>query len=170
MVYSFRNAKATELPDIWTIMQQAIAKRKNDGSQQWQDGYPNPEIIKEDIEKHSAFVLVTNNSIAGYVSIAISNEPAYNNIEGQWLTHNDYVVFHRLAIAKQYLGKGLGKKIMAYIEKYALQNNVLSIKADTNFDNSAMLSLFEKYGYTYCGKVFFRNSPRNAYEKTLKKQ
>jgi hypothetical protein len=27
------------------ILQQAIARRKADGSNQWQDGYPNPEVI-----------------------------------------------------------------------------------------------------------------------------
>jgi hypothetical protein len=31
--------------------QQAIARRKADGSNQWQDGYPNPEVILNDITK-----------------------------------------------------------------------------------------------------------------------
>ncbi len=168
MIYNFRNAKASELPEIWTILQQAIARRKQDGSQQWQDGYPNPEVIKKDIEHNTGFVLTQNKHIAGYICIAINNEPAYNTIEGHWLSNTDYVVFHRLAISNDFIGKGLSKKILKYIEDYALKHRIFSIKADTNFDNTAMLSLFKKFEYQYCGQVYLRNSPRQAYEKVLK--
>jgi GNAT superfamily N-acetyltransferase len=152
---------------IWDILQQAIEKRKQEGSSQWQDGYPNSEVIKKDIEKEVAFVLIEQGEIAGYMAILINDEPEYNNLEGAWITNSDYVVFHRVAISEQYLGKGLAKKMMQFVEDYALQNNIYSIKADTNHDNVAMLHIFKKLGYVHCGKVYFRNSPREAYEKVL---
>ncbi len=31
---------------IWEILQDAILRRKKDGSNQWQDGYPNPESVQ----------------------------------------------------------------------------------------------------------------------------
>ena len=31
--------------------------------------------------------------------------PAYEKIEGEWLTNDDFVLFHRVAIAENYLGK-----------------------------------------------------------------
>jgi hypothetical protein len=55
------------------------------------------------------------------------------------------------------------------IEDFALSNNIFSVKADTNFDNIAMMKIFENLGYTYCGEVYFRGSPRKAYEKVLHK-
>ena len=58
---------------------------------------------------------------------------------------------------------------MEYIEDFALKNNIFSVKADTNYDNSAMLTIFEKTGYTFCGEVYFRGSPRKAYQKVLTK-
>ncbi|MFV0540031.1 MAG: GNAT family N-acetyltransferase [Aestuariibaculum sp.] len=167
-MYVFQKAKISDLPQIWDILKQAIARRKKDGSEQWQDGYPNPEIIKSDIEKNTGFVLTKNNTITGYACVAINDEPAYSNIEGNWISNGDYVVFHRVAISENYLGKGLAKKMLEYIEDYALSNAIFSIKADTNFDNPAMLNLFDKHGYMYCGEVYFRNSPRKAYEKILK--
>ena len=36
---------------IWEILQDAIRKRKEEGSLQWQDGYPNPEVIADDLKK-----------------------------------------------------------------------------------------------------------------------
>jgi GNAT superfamily N-acetyltransferase len=163
----FRKAKTTDLQQIWKIIQQAIQRRKADGSNQWQDGYPNPEVLQKDIKKKEGFVLMDGEIILGYCAILINDEPAYANIEGEWLTNEDFVVFHRVAIAEEFLGKGLAQKMIIFIEEFALANNIFSVKADTNFDNYAMMKIFEKTGYTYCGEIYFRESPRKAYEKKL---
>jgi RimJ/RimL family protein N-acetyltransferase len=53
---------------------------------------------------------------------------------------------------------------LSFVEDFALENNIYSIKADTNFDNIAMIKIFEKMGYTLCGLVYLRESPRK-YER-----
>ncbi|MDQ4141497.1 MAG: GNAT family N-acetyltransferase [Bacteroidota bacterium] len=169
MNYQFRKAIPSEIPQIWDILQQAIKRRKEDGSNQWQDGYPNPEVIKKDINKEAGFVLTEGETIIGYSAVMVNDEPEYQKIKGKWLTNDDFVVVHRVAISDKYLGKGLAKKILSFIEEFALRKNIYSIKADTNFDNIAMLKIFEKLGYSYCGEVYFRGSPRKAYEKVLPK-
>lgn len=163
----FRKATHQDIPYIWTILQSAILRRKNDGSNQWQDGYPNPEVIKEDINKEVGYVLVYDEEIVGYVAILINDEPEYANIEGSWLSNEDFVVFHRVAIAEGWIGKGLAKKLMEQVENFSRSCGIKSIKADTNFDNLPMLRLFEKLGYEYCGEVHFRGSARKAYEKII---
>jgi GNAT superfamily N-acetyltransferase len=169
MNYSFRKATASEIPAIWEILKQAIARRKKDGSDQWQDGYPNPEVVRKDIEADHGFVLTERDTIIGYTAILINDEPEYAKIKGEWLSNTDFVVFHRVALSEGYLGKGLAKKMLEYIEEFALNNNIFSVKADTNFDNIAMLKIFEKSGYKYCGKVYFRGGERKAFEKVLNK-
>lgn len=169
MNFDFKKATISEIPQIWDILQEAIARRKEDGSNQWQDGYPNPEVIRKDIQKGAGFVLTEGETIIGYSAVLLNDEPEYAKIEGKWLTNGDFVVFHRVAISKKYMGKGLAKKILGFIEEFAMRNNIYSIKADTNHDNFAMMKIFEKLGYTYCGDVYFRGSPRKAYEKVLAK-
>ncbi|NQD69333.1 GNAT family N-acetyltransferase [Sphingobacterium shayense] len=167
MNYTFKQAKISDLNAIWKILQQAIIRRKEEGSSQWQDGYPNPDVIEKDIERGAGFVLMDQDVIVGYVAIHVNDEPAYENIEGQWLTDGDFVVFHRVALSQDYVGKGLARRIMGFVEDYAVKNAINSVKADTNFDNIAMMKTFEKLGYLYCGEVYFRGSPRRAYEKIL---
>jgi RimJ/RimL family protein N-acetyltransferase len=169
MEYVFRQAVLKELPQIWDILQHAIERRKADGSNQWQDGYPNTDVIKNDIEKGAGYVLVQGNEALGYCALFINDEPSYNNIEGTWLSNADFVVFHRVAISQEHLGKGHAAAMFRCIERFAFNNGICSVKADTNFDNPAMLRLFEKLGYTYCGEVFFRGSPRKAFEKIIDK-
>jgi len=169
MNYNFRKATPSDKNAIWGILQQAIIRRKEDGSNQWQDGYPNPDVVQNDIEKGQGFVLVDGETIIGYSAVIINDEPAYAGIEGKWLTNDDFVVIHRVALSGNYLGKGLAKLVMGCIEDFALQNHIYSIKADTNFDNFPMMKTFESLGYVLCGEVFFRGAPRKAYEKVLTK-
>ena len=98
----------------------AILRRKQDGSNQWQDGYPNMEVIKDDIQNKYGYVLTLKEEIVGYCALLINDEPEYLNIEGKWLTNNDFIVFHRLAISEKFLNKGLAKKMVSFIEQFAI--------------------------------------------------
>jgi len=162
-----RKANISEIPTIWEILQQAIEQRRQDGSQQWQDGYPNPQTIENDINNGYGFVLIENEKIIAYAAIIFDIEPAYTDIQGKWLTNGDYVVIHRVATSNEVKGKGIATELFRMIEDVSTENEVYSIKVDTNFDNVPMLKILDKLGYTYCGEVFFRGSARRAYEKVL---
>jgi GNAT superfamily N-acetyltransferase len=167
MDYNFRKATLADVAQIWKILQDAILRRKEEGSQQWQDGYPNLQVVERDMASETGFVLADGDAIIAYCAILLNNEPAYANIDGKWLSDGDFLVVHRVAVANNYLGKGMAKRIFQHIEDYAASQQVYSIKADTNFDNHAMIKIFEKMGYTYCGEVFFRGAARKAYEKVF---
>ncbi|MDR2206652.1 MAG: GNAT family N-acetyltransferase [Flavobacteriaceae bacterium] len=163
----FRKAIPEDIPEIWEILRQAIRRRKKDGSKQWQDGYPNLETVETDIKNGVGYVLADSEKIIGYSAVIFNDEPAYENINGKWLSDGDFVVVHRVAISDEHSGKGLAQKMFDFIEKIALGNNIHSIKADTNFDNIPMLKTLEKSGYQYCGEVFLRGNPRKAFEKII---
>ena len=165
----FRTAHKKDVPSIWKLLQDAIYRRGIEGSNQWQDGYPNLDILEKDVENEHGFVLTHNEQIVGYIALLINDEPEYQRLEGQWKTNGDFVVFHRLAVSQQFLGKGLAKRLFLEVERFAFSRNIYSIKADTNHDNKPMLHLFDARGYIRCGRVYFRGSPREAYEKVLEK-
>lgn len=161
-----RQATLNDLDRIWEILQQAIEKRKEEGSEQWQNGYPNLDVVKKDISNDFGYVIDNKeNLIIGYVAIINEIESAYTEIEGKWLNNDIYLVVHRLAVVQNVKIKGLGSWTMAEIEKVAKSKNIQNIKVDTNFDNIPMLRIFEKLGYHYCGEVYFDESPRKAFQK-----
>ena len=165
---NIRMATPTDEPAIWELLQQAIQRRKAAGSTQWQDGYPNPTVVQNDIQKSQGFVLTIHNVIAAYVAIIINDEPAYDGIEGTWLSNSNFVVLHRIAVADDFIGKGYASQLLQWAEQWAMEKQIWSIKADTKYDNKGMLHLFEKLEYQYCGEVFFRGGARMAFEKLLK--
>lgn len=163
----FRKVNSEDSGKIWELLQQGIERRRKDGSNQWQDGYPNPETVKNDIENNFGCVLVFENEVIAYAALIFNNEPAYETIDGKWLTNGDFLVIHRMVVDEAFLGKGIAKSFFIKIEDFAKENNVFSIKVDTNFDNAPMLKILKNLQYTYCGEVHFRGSPRKAFEKVL---
>lgn len=167
MSVKLRKAQFSELDLIWHILENAIKRRKEDGSSQWQNGYPNPTTVLNDYEKGQAYVLTDAGALVAYVALVINDEPTYEKIDGAWLTTGDFVVAHRIAIAEEFLGKGKIQELFLKIEEFAQQNKLPSVKVDTNFDNLAMLHILKKLGYTYCGEIEVRDGKRKAFEKLV---
>lgn len=167
MIMEFRKALVSEVDQIWSILEFAIESRRRDGSKQWQDGYPNRSSILQDIERGWAYVIVDDGGILAYGAVILEVEPAYEAIEGAWLSSGPYIVVHRVAASERAKGMGIATHFFNYVAEFALSKEIYSIRVDTNYDNAAMLRILDKLGYRYCGEVYFRGSARRAYEKLL---
>lgn len=162
-----RKATVADKELIWKILEKAVERRKNEGSSQWQDGYPNPGTIEDDLKNEVSFVFEFENEVAGYAAIIFDKEPAYEILEGKWLNSEKYAVIHRVAISEKFLGKGFATKFFVLIEEYVKSKNIFNIKIDTKYDNLQMLKIMGKLDYKYCGEVYFRESARKAFQKIL---
>ena len=87
----FRQAQSCETDRIMQIIRQAQARMHAAGSRQWQDGYPAPGHISADIGRNRGYVLCKPGvegplSVIAYGAVVFDGEPAYDAIDGQWLT------------------------------------------------------------------------------------
>lgn len=162
-----RKAATAEVDVIWAILQDAIAQRKQDGSTQWQNGYPNRQTVLEDIAHGEGYVLEHDGVIVAYAAVIARCEPAYAELEGQWLSAGAYLVVHRVARALHHAGRGIAAALLQQVQAHAVAQGIPSVRLDTNFDNAAMLRTLERLGYAYCGKVYYQGAPRLAFEKLL---
>ena len=106
-------------------------------------------------------------NVVAYGAVVFDGEPAYDAIEGAWLTDGDYVVLHRMAVADGEKGRGVATEFMRCVEAMACGRGTDSMRVDTNFDNRYMLRMLGRLGFVYCGKVRYRSGERLAFEKTL---
>lgn len=106
-------------------------------------------------------------NVVAYGAVVFDGEPAYDAIEGAWLTDGDYVVLHRMAVADGEKGRGVATEFMRCVEAMACGRGTGSMRVDTNFDNRYMLRMLGRLGFVYCGKVRYRSGERLAFEKTL---
>lgn len=81
------------------------------GSDQWQNGYPNADIIIDDIISGQAYVALEEGELLAYAAVTKSPEVAYEDIyEGNWQAgESEYLVFHRIAVAADVQGQGVAQ-------------------------------------------------------------
>ena len=191
----FRPAFEEELPRIIEIIRQAQRRMAAAGSRQWQDGYPASEHIANDLKQGYGWVLTDDDEekspigavasmekkndsgvtdrtfgaarIVAYGAVVFDGEPAYEALDGHWLTNGPYVVVHRLAVADEALGQGFGTEFLKHVEQLALRHEIRAFRIDTNFDNRRMLRILDKSGFVRCGTVEYRSGQREAFEKRL---
>lgn len=157
-----------DLSDILDIISKCIKYMESQGIYQWNEFYPNSDIIENDIKSEDCYVLKDNEKCVAYVAINEEQSPEYSQIN--WFTDGRKVlVIHRLSVHPKFQGKGIAKKILKFIEDFANKNNYSSIRLDAYSGNEKALKLYENFGYKKVGQFFFprRDLPFYCYEKNI---
>lgn len=139
------------------------------GIDQWQDGYPNEQVVMEDIDLGRSYCLEQDGQVWG-TFVLVTEELCYDRItDGQWLTQGqDYIAIHRVAVAVAKRGLGLPALIMDYAAAYAAQLGRRSLRIDTHTGNLVMRRMLEKQGFRHCGTIYLSTgASRVAYERPL---
>ena len=163
----FRKATEADVTAAGAILRQAVERMLAEGKQQWDHSYPNETHIRADIDRGIAYVLELEGEVVAYGAVVFDGEPAYDIIDGQWLTDGAYVVVHRLATLMSSQRTGLAMTYLRAVGHLAHSRGIHSFRIDTNFDNTRMLNLLAKAGFTCCGQVHYPRGPRKAFEKRL---
>lgn len=165
----FRKAKISDLDQIVEIIELSKKYLKEAKIDQWQNGYPENNDLKKDIEDKNSYVLVKGTEILATTVISLDRESTYNSIvHGEWITDEDYIVMHRVAVHKDYKGKGIFKELIKEAKRIALNNNIFSIKIDTHKDNISMQKALCNNGFKKCGIIYLEDgSERIAFELVL---
>ena len=166
-----RKAEISDVASIMEVIEDAKLYLKEQGIDQWQDGFPTKELIVEDIIMRESFVFVEEEEIVGYICVNLGEEPNYNTIyDGAWkLEGSDFGTIHRTALKSDFRGKGVSLRMFFLAEQLCVKKAKQSIRIDTHRDNQLMQHLCVKYGYEYCGTILLdrNNARRIAYEKLL---
>ena len=103
-----RLAFPNEVDAIMQVMEGAKKCLAESGSDQWQNGYPNADIIIDDIISGQAYVALEEGELLAYAAVTKSPEKSYEAIyEGNWQGgESEYLVFHRIAVATDVQGQG----------------------------------------------------------------
>lgn len=163
-----RRATHNDCDAIMSIVRSAQQALAELGIDQWQDGYPEREVVVADVESGVGYVACDDSgSPLGYAAIVLNGEPAYRQIaSSNWHTPDDYVVVHRLCVAQCVHRQGVALKLMRYAADIAVQNDIHAMRIDTHEGNVRMLTMLAKIGFEYVGKIVYENSgERVVYDK-----
>jgi ribosomal protein S18 acetylase RimI-like enzyme len=167
-----RKTTEGDLKCIMPIFDEARATIAALGIDQWQNGYPNREVICADIEKAQSSCVIVDGEICGTFALIDDGEPTYNKIfDGEWLTgdgREHYFAIHRVAISVKCRGKGISTAIINHCTEKAQKAGKKSLRIDTHRGNVVMRRMLEKHGFSHCGTIYLENGDeRVAYEKII---
>lgn len=154
-----RPAKYEDLPRILEIYAIGRAYMRSTGNmQQWAGGYPQEEVLKDDIAKKQLFVCEENGILHGVFAFILGEDPTYGYIDGSWPNQKPYGTIHR--IASDGTVKGLVVKARDFGRDF-----IDEIRIDTHHDNHTMQHVVTKNGFKRCGIIYLENGdPRIAYQ------
>lgn len=162
-----RKAEIKDLEEIMKIYSYARKFMAEHGNkEQWGDGYPQEELVRQDIEKEELFVCMQGEKIACVFTFFIGEDDTYKKIyesacnkECAWKKDGPYAVVHRVASAEGTKGAPTFSINWCY-EQFK------NLRMDTHEKNIPMQNFLKKAGFEYCGIIYTRNgTARMAYQK-----
>ena len=160
----FRKALFDEELKLLSLYNEVKEKGKIDGTSDWDEDYPNNDILKQDLENKRIFVLVEENKIIAAISIFVEDEPDIQSLD--WAKVKACFLV-RLCVSPKYQSKGIGEKMMRNINDYAKGKGFKATHHLAAKVNIAANRLYRRMGYREVGMINLYDTDFIAYEMLL---
>ena len=157
-----RNANTNDLEHIMFMYKSCVKGMLENNIDQWDNTYPNSEIILNDIKAKTYFIAEVNGKIIGGVNIDENQDQTYLTINWKDKS-NHFLVVHRLAVKKENWGDKIGKGLMQFAEELASEKNYNSIRLDTYSSNLKAIEFYKRLGYTKLGAINLKPNKKKYY-------
>jgi len=164
-----RKAEISDLENIMLMYKSCVAGMVENGIDQWDETYPNDEIISEDLNVGTYYVAEMNETIIGGINIDKNQDDTYLSLD--WKDKSDsFLVVHRLGVKEEFWNKKIGKDLMLFTEKLVLEKGLKSIRLDTYSGNPKAMEFYRRLGYTEIGTIDLKPDKDKYYcfEKIIK--
>ena len=139
---------------------------EKDNIHQWDEIYPDKDILKEDITKNQMYIGKTDNKIAVCFVLSEECDEEYKNGCRKY-TDSRFNVIHRLCVNPLFQNQGIAAKTLEYIENLSKSEGYDSIRLDCFTQNPYSRKLYDKAGYSITGYADWRKGRFELREKKL---
>lgn len=166
MSYMFRSAAADDYEQVITIFERAIQNMNESGIYQWDEVYPDKDILLSDIKRNQMYVLTEGDTILSVIVLNEDQDELYKTA-GWKYKQGRIAVIHRLCVNTDYQNMGIGKAIVRSAEAFLKEKGFGIIRLDAFLQNPYALRMYGSLGYSRAGEVSFRKGKFCLYEKKL---
>ncbi|HHD2753925.1 TPA: GNAT family N-acetyltransferase [Clostridium perfringens] len=140
-----------ELNKVKSIYDNVVKEMNLRGLYNWNESYPNTEIIFKDISNKHLYGLEAFGEIVAVATINDQAYDVYNDIA--WQVDGPFLSFHRIAVCPYHRGKGYGRKIINFVEEMAKEKKYNSIRISAYHKNENAVNLYKNLGYVHVGEM-----------------
>jgi len=164
-----RKAQISDLENIMKMYTSCVKGMIKNGIDQWDDTYPNTEVITKDLEKKSYYVAEIEGEIIGGINIDRNQDKTYLEIDWED-TSDSFLVVHRLGVKEEFWKKKIGKKLMIFAENLVIEKRLKSIRLDTYSGNPKAMEFYRRLRYRELGAINLKPNKNEYYcfEKIIK--
>lgn len=167
-----RQAKLDDLPTAVEIIEGAKKALQDRGIDQWQHGYPDEKILKQDIQEDISYVLILNGEVIGTAALQQGYDKNYQEIDGAWDDDSDvtYSIIHRIAIDHRHQGEDLYATFVQQLLTISFLLGYQDVRFDIHPDNLVIQHIIKSCGFEEKGIIMMDedNGARKAYQILLK--
>ena len=164
-----RKANKRDLEGIMKMYGSCVKGMIENGIDQWDDTYPNLEIINEDLTNGTYYVSEMDGTIIGGINIDQNQDETYLTLK--WKDEsNAFLVVHRLGVKKEFWNKKIGKDLMLFTESLVIKRELKSIRLDTYSGNLKAMQFYIRLGYKELGTINLKpnKDKYHCFEKIVK--
>ena len=163
---TMRLATSGDMETVYAIFCDAVNHMNRNGIPQWDEVYPTPAILQEDLARGELYVAdVPCDGVLAAVVLNEQCDPDYD--AAAWEGGQPYVIVHRLCVSPHAQGKGVGRALMAAVEEWAKARGYADIRLDAFSQNPHALRMYTRLGYVKRGEASWRKGLFYLMEKPL---
>ena len=156
--YEYALVTESDLEDVLALIRNCANALINSGLKQWDTNYPDKSILMDDIKNQTMHCCKEEGKIIAVVVANKKEDIEYNQVNWKDKSGN-YIVIHRLGVSPFHQRKGIGKKLMTYIEDYSREKNINSIRLDTFSLNPASVQFYRNLNYKELERIHLPYQP-----------
>lgn len=160
------SATLEDVPTLERLVSRCITAMRAAGIDQWDEIYPSRNIIEQDVQSGTAYVLRRHSEIVAMYVLNDQQDPEYDEVPWAYSGHEVRVV-HRLMVHPAHMGRGHARQLMYDAEERARAAGVGVIRLDVFDANPQACALYVGLGYRHAGHVRFRKGLFRCHEKRL---
>ncbi|MBR3516683.1 MAG: GNAT family N-acetyltransferase [Lachnospiraceae bacterium] len=162
----YRIGTLQDLDAICQLIRDAVEEMERHGIHQWDEVYPARADFEEDIRKNNLYLAYEEDTLAALYVISDECDEAYQNGAWKYEDASAYIL-HRFCVSPKFQNKGIGKKVLLYIEEQIRDMGYRSIRLDTFTENPFAQRLYRHNGYVQVGYADWRKGRFDLMEKKL---
>ena len=163
---SFMLAQKEDLDKVLAMFTDAINEMNRNGIDQWDNIYPDRNILQDDIIKKQLYIGLSEGTVVS--TYVINQECDEQYINGKWKYSNStYYVIHRLCVNPLFQNQRIGTLTMLHIENEIRKMGIDTIRLDAFTLNPYAVKMYEKLGYLKIGFAHWRKGIFYLMEKKI---
>lgn len=155
---NIQHAEFEEASVVVGILGRCDEAMRANGICQWDNVYPNLDVVETDARSGSLFVAREGDACVGAVALNDLQPEQYGSLPWR-CTDGRVLVIHRLCVHPEWQQRGVGSRLMDFAEGFGRTHGFNSIRLDAYTGNPAAIALYVKRGYQRIGQTFFPRRP-----------